>query len=74
VGGGEPLDRFDIVPDGLGGLALGGQVQPERADLRNTRAASGFRGWERGSGAAVVFLSSRGSAAAQLSAGQRFRK
>jgi len=34
VGGGEPGHRLDIGPDRPGGLALGGQVQPERADLR----------------------------------------
>jgi len=31
AGGGEPLHRPGIGPDRLGGLALGGQVQPERA-------------------------------------------
>src|SRR5271166_2737416 len=34
AGGGEPLHRLGIGPDRLGGLALGGQVQAERADLR----------------------------------------
>jgi hypothetical protein len=32
-GGGEPPDRLGIGPDRLGGLALGGQAQGERADL-----------------------------------------
>ena len=31
--GGEPLDRLGLGLDRLGGLALGGQVQGERADL-----------------------------------------
>lgn len=30
----EPLHRLSVSPDHLGGLALGSQVQPERADLR----------------------------------------
>src|SRR5271166_6587366 len=34
VGGGEPGHRLGVGPDCLGGLALGGQVQAERADLR----------------------------------------
>ena len=34
VGGGEPSHRLDIGPDRPGGLALGGQGQAERADLR----------------------------------------
>jgi hypothetical protein len=33
VGGGEPLHRLGVGPDRLGGLALGGQAQRERADL-----------------------------------------
>src|SRR5271157_1792791 len=33
VGSGEPLHRLDIGPYCLAGLPLGGQVQPERADL-----------------------------------------
>ena len=32
-GGGEPLHRLGVGPDRLGGLALGGQAQSERADL-----------------------------------------
>jgi hypothetical protein len=32
--GGEPLDCLDVGGDGLGGFALDGQMQPERADLR----------------------------------------
>jgi hypothetical protein len=34
VGGGEPLHRLGVGAYRLGGLALGGQVQAERADLR----------------------------------------
>src|ERR1035441_7690974 len=34
VRGGEPPHRLGIGPHRLGGLALGGQLQPERADLR----------------------------------------
>jgi len=34
VRGGEPLDLFGVVPDRLGGLALGRQGEPERTDLR----------------------------------------
>jgi hypothetical protein len=34
VGGGEPGHRLGVGGDGLGGVALGGQVEPERADLR----------------------------------------
>ena len=33
AGGGEPLHRLGVGPDCLGGLALGGQAQSERADL-----------------------------------------
>ena len=33
LGCGEPLHRLGVGADGLGCLALGGQVQPERADL-----------------------------------------
>jgi len=43
------------------------QVGTDDVDQRLPRLGARF-------GAAVVFLSSRGSAAAQLSAGQRFRK
>jgi hypothetical protein len=34
AGGGEPLHRLGVGPDRLGSLALGGQAQSERADLR----------------------------------------
>jgi hypothetical protein len=34
VGGGEPLHRLGVGPYRPGSLALGCQVQPERADLR----------------------------------------
>jgi hypothetical protein len=37
VGGGEPGHGLGLGPHRLGGLALGGQVQPERADLRGER-------------------------------------
>ena len=33
VRGDEPGQRLGVGADGLGGLALGGRVQPERADL-----------------------------------------
>src|SRR6516225_4806266 len=38
VGGDDPLDRLDLVPDGLGGLAPAARCKPERADLGLARA------------------------------------
>jgi hypothetical protein len=38
VGRGEPLHGLGVGPHRLGRLALGGQVQPEGADLRPERA------------------------------------
>jgi hypothetical protein len=72
VAGGEPADGTGLALDRPGRFALGGQVQPERANIAASGPASSSAGCrERRRGTVVVLLSPAGLPDARSRCGHR---